>query len=39
MGLSLLRNKNFWIGAVTGVVVVNVVLPRFAPQVRSKIPV
>lgn len=37
--MRMLKNKEFWFGAVAGVIVVNVALPRFAPQVRAKIPV
>jgi hypothetical protein len=37
--MRLLKNKDFWIGAVAGVLIVNVALPRFAPQIRAKIPV
>jgi hypothetical protein len=36
--MSMLKNKTFWIGFVTGVVVWQVALPKFAPGVKSKLP-
>lgn len=37
--MGMLKNKNFWFGAVFGVAMYAVVLPRFAPGVKAKLPV
>lgn len=36
--MRTVKSRNFWIGAVVGVVVWNVALPRFAPQLKAKLP-
>ncbi len=35
---GMVKNKNFWIGFGAGVVVWQVVLPRFAPGLKAKLP-
>lgn len=36
--LGILKNKNFWIGAIAGVITYQVILPRFAPGLKAKLP-
>jgi hypothetical protein len=36
--MSLVKNRTFWYGAIFGVVVWQVVLPKVAPQVKAKLP-
>lgn len=36
--MSIVKNKTFWIGFVSGVIVWQVALPRFAPQIKAKLP-
>jgi hypothetical protein len=36
--MGIVRNRNFLIGMVAGVLVWNLVLPRVAPGVKAKLP-
>lgn len=35
---SMAKNKNFWFGFGAGIVVWQIVLPRFAPGLKAKLP-
>jgi len=36
--MSMLKNKTFWIGFVGGIVTYQVLLPKFAPSLKAKLP-
>ena len=36
--MRLLKNQTFWMGAVVGIIVWQVVLPRVAPGLKAKLP-
>lgn len=36
--LGMVKNRTFWIGFVAGIVTYQVVLPRFAPGIKAKLP-
>lgn len=36
--MRIVKNQTFWIGAVAGIVIWNLVLPRVAPGIKAKLP-
>lgn len=37
--MSIIKNKTFWMGMVAGVIIYQLVLPRFAPGLKAKLPI
>lgn len=37
--MGIIKQRNFWLGMVAGVIVWQVVLPRVAPGLKAKMPV
>lgn len=36
--MGMVKNRTFWFGAVAGIVIWQVVLPRVAPGLKAKLP-
>jgi len=36
--VKMIKSKEFWVGAAAGVLIWQLLLPRFAPGLRAKLP-